>query len=79
VEPYLQQKPELGLDAGYGGWFGVYREHKRPQDPRFRRSQGNLLWDFPTNSGILAPPTSFLIDGKQYVAVPAKEKNYSTP
>jgi alcohol dehydrogenase (cytochrome c) len=30
---------------------------------------GKLLWEFPTNSGILAPPTSFAIDGKQYIAV----------
>jgi hypothetical protein len=26
------------------------------------------VWEFPTNSGILAPPTSFLMDGKQYIA-----------
>jgi alcohol dehydrogenase (cytochrome c) len=30
---------------------------------------GELLWEFPTNSGVEAPPTSFLIDGKQYVAI----------
>jgi alcohol dehydrogenase (cytochrome c) len=30
---------------------------------------GELLWEFPTNSGIEAPPTSFLIDGKQYIAI----------
>jgi alcohol dehydrogenase (cytochrome c) len=35
----------------------------------FDASSGKLLWDFPTNSGILAPPTSFAIDGKQYIAV----------
>jgi alcohol dehydrogenase (cytochrome c) len=35
----------------------------------FDATNGNLLWEFPTNSGILAPPTSFLIDGKQYIAV----------
>jgi alcohol dehydrogenase (cytochrome c) len=32
-------------------------------------STGKLLWEFPTTSGILAPPTSFLIDGKQYIAI----------
>ncbi len=37
----------------------------------FDATNGNLLWEFPTNSGILAPPTSFLIDGKQYIAVHA--------
>ena len=32
-------------------------------------STGKQLWEFPTNSGILAPPVSFLVDGKQYIAV----------
>jgi alcohol dehydrogenase (cytochrome c) len=35
----------------------------------FDASTGELLWEFPTNSGVLAPPTSFAIDGKQYIAV----------
>ncbi len=35
----------------------------------FDASTGQLLWEFPTNSGILAPPTSFSIGGKQYIAV----------
>jgi alcohol dehydrogenase (cytochrome c) len=37
----------------------------------FDATDGKLLWEFPTNSGILAPPTTFLIDGKQYLAVHA--------
>jgi alcohol dehydrogenase (cytochrome c) len=35
----------------------------------FDASTGRLLWEVPTNSGIVAPPTSFLVDGKQYIAV----------
>jgi alcohol dehydrogenase (cytochrome c) len=35
----------------------------------FDATTGKLLWEFPTNSGILAPPTTFKVDGKQYVAV----------
>ena len=35
----------------------------------FDASTGKLLWEAPVNSGILAPPTSFAIDGKQYIAV----------
>ncbi len=35
----------------------------------FDAANGDLLWEYPTNSGIVAPPTSFLIDGKQYIAV----------
>jgi len=35
----------------------------------FDAATGKLLWEFPTNSGILAPPSTFMVDGKQYVAV----------
>jgi alcohol dehydrogenase (cytochrome c) len=35
----------------------------------FDATTGKLLWEFPTNSGIVAPPTSFTLEGKQYVAV----------
>ena len=35
----------------------------------FDAATGDLLWEFPTNSGILAPPTSFALNGKQYIAV----------
>jgi alcohol dehydrogenase (cytochrome c) len=34
----------------------------------FDASNGKLLWEFPVSSGVLAPPSSFLVDGKQYVA-----------
>jgi alcohol dehydrogenase (cytochrome c) len=37
----------------------------------FDAENGKLLWEFPTNSGILAPPTTFTVEGKQYVAVHA--------
>ena len=35
----------------------------------FDAATGKLLWEFPTNSGIIAPPSSFTVDGKQYIAV----------
>ena len=35
----------------------------------FDASNGELLWEYPVSSAILAPPTSFAIDGKQYIAV----------
>jgi alcohol dehydrogenase (cytochrome c) len=35
----------------------------------FDAKTGKHLWDFPTPSGILAPPSSFQINGKQYIAV----------
>jgi alcohol dehydrogenase (cytochrome c) len=35
----------------------------------FDARTGKILWESPTPSGILAPPTSFQVDGKQYIAV----------
>jgi alcohol dehydrogenase (cytochrome c) len=35
----------------------------------FDAASGKLLWEFTTNSGIIAPPTTFTVDGKQYLAV----------
>ncbi len=35
----------------------------------FDATTGKLVWEFPTNSGITGQPTSFMIDGKQYIAV----------
>ena len=30
---------------------------------------GEVLWKFQTGSGIYAPATSFVIDGKQYIGI----------
>jgi alcohol dehydrogenase (cytochrome c) len=35
----------------------------------FDAASGKLLWEFPTSSGVLGQPSSFMVDGKQYVAV----------
>jgi alcohol dehydrogenase (cytochrome c) len=35
----------------------------------FDAESGKLVWEFPTNSGITGQPSSFSVDGKQYVAV----------
>ena len=35
----------------------------------FDAKDGKVLWEFPTSSGIEAPVTTFLVDGKQYIAV----------
>jgi alcohol dehydrogenase (cytochrome c) len=35
----------------------------------FDASTGKVLWQFPTNSGIIGQPSSFMIEGRQYVAV----------
>jgi alcohol dehydrogenase (cytochrome c) len=41
-------------------------------DRRFRAfdaSTGKVLWEFPTSSGVIGQPSSFTIDGRQYIAV----------
>jgi alcohol dehydrogenase (cytochrome c) len=35
----------------------------------FNATTGELLWEFPTNSGIIAPASTFSVGGTQYVAV----------
>jgi len=35
----------------------------------FDASTGKLMWEYPTNSGIIGPASSFMVDGKQYIAV----------
>ena len=35
----------------------------------YNAKTGELLWEFPTNSGIIASPSSFMVDGTQYIAV----------
>jgi len=35
----------------------------------FDASSGKVLWEFPTQSGITGQPSSFMVDGVQYVAV----------
>ena len=35
----------------------------------FDATTGKVLWEFPTNSGIIGAPSSFEVDGKQYIAV----------
>jgi alcohol dehydrogenase (cytochrome c) len=35
----------------------------------FDAKDGKVLWEFPTSSGVEAPVTTFVVDGKQYIAV----------
>ena len=35
----------------------------------FDAKNGKILWEFPTSSGVEAPVTTYLLDGKQYLAV----------
>jgi alcohol dehydrogenase (cytochrome c) len=35
----------------------------------FDATSGKLLWEFPTNSGVLGQPVSFMLGNRQYIAV----------
>ena len=37
----------------------------------FDAATGKVLWEFQVGSGVVAPPTSFAIGGRQYIAVHA--------
>ena len=40
------------------GWFKAYDD-----------ATGKVLWQFQTGAGVNAPPSSYMVDGKQYVVV----------
>ena len=35
----------------------------------FNAKSGEKLWEFPTSSGVNGVPSSFAVDGQQYIAV----------
>jgi alcohol dehydrogenase (cytochrome c) len=35
----------------------------------FDAATGKVVWEFPTNSGIVGQPSSFMVNGRQYIAV----------
>jgi glucose dehydrogenase len=38
---------------------------------------GEVLWDFQTGSGVLAPPITYQLDGVQYVAIASGAVKYA--
>ncbi len=64
-----QKSPNWGAMLATGGGLVFSGGTNDRKMHAFDAATGKLLWEFPTNSGILAPPSSFLIDGKQYIAV----------
>jgi alcohol dehydrogenase (cytochrome c) len=68
THPY-EKSPNWGAMLVTGGGIVFTGGTSDRRFHAFDASTGKLLWEYPTNSGILAPPTSFTIDGKQYIAV----------
>ena len=44
----------------------------------FNDETGEVLWEFQTGSGLYAPPTSFTIDGKQYIGIASGTREPAT-
>src|SRR5262249_26846346 len=63
------RSPNWGSMLATAGGLGFSGGPNDPERHALYASTRKLLWEFPTNSGILAPPTSFAVDGKQYIAV----------
>ncbi len=57
--------PILSTSGGLIFTGGTADRYFRAFDAR----SGELLWQFRTNSGVIGIPTSFEVDGKQYIAV----------
>jgi len=49
----------------------VFQGNGRAELTAFSADKGEVLWKFDTQSGIIAPPISYTVDGEQYVAVMA--------
>jgi alcohol dehydrogenase (cytochrome c) len=64
-----QQSPNWGAMLATGGGLVFTGGTADRKIHAFDAATGKLLWESPTPSGILAPPTSFTVDGKQYIAV----------
>lgn len=37
----------------------------------YRATDGHKLWEFPAQTGVIAPPVTYTVDGEQYIAVQA--------
>jgi alcohol dehydrogenase (cytochrome c)/quinohemoprotein ethanol dehydrogenase len=56
-----------GLLATAGGL--VFQGNGAGEFVAFRASNGDRLWSFPAQTGIIAAPVSYSIDGRQYVTI----------
>src|SRR2546427_4401394 len=62
---YMNWGPVLTTGGGLVFLGGTNDRHFRAFDAK----TGSLLWEFKTNSGVTGVPSSFAVDGVQYIAV----------
>jgi len=66
----FSKSPNWGAILTTGGGLVISGGTSDRKIHAFNASTGQLLWESePLNSGVLAPPTTFVVDGKQYIAV----------
>lgn len=65
----FEKSPNWGAMLATGGGLVVSGGTNDRMVRAFDAKTGKVLWEFPTSSGVEAPVTTFLVDGKQYLAV----------
>lgn len=63
------KSPNWGSMLATGGGLVISGGTNDRKVRAFDAKDGKVLWEFPTSSGVEAPVTTFLLDGKQYLAV----------
>jgi alcohol dehydrogenase (cytochrome c) len=66
-----QKTPNWGSMLATGGGLLFTGGTNDRKIHAFDAASGKLLWEAQTGSGIVAPPTTFTVDGRQYLAVHA--------
>ena len=69
MEGYVRKLDELGFGADTGGGLLFAGGTNDRMFRAYDATSGEELWHFKTNSGIIAPPSTFEVNGTQYVAV----------
>jgi alcohol dehydrogenase (cytochrome c) len=65
----FEKSPNWGSMLATGGGLVISGGTNDRKVRAFDAKTGKVLWEFPTSSGVEAPVTTFLVDGKQYLAV----------
>jgi alcohol dehydrogenase (cytochrome c) len=69
THPYPGFSPTWGPMLATGGNLVFTGGTSDRRFHAFDATTGKLLWEYPASSGVIGQPSTFMIDGKQYVAV----------
>ena len=68
-EHNFAKSPNWGSMLATGGDIVISGGTNDRKVRAFDAKNGKVLWEYPTGSGVEAPVSTFLLDGKQYIAV----------